>query len=115
MPLNGCYLLTISLTLETERSIGEVGAILIGFWYVFFYTDYTILDKLFELCPFMQTAIPHENHIDGFFQTHTQSQKLLISTSFLPYQNSPTFLPQNSPEISISIHIIGKTKLVLRQ
>ena len=31
---------------------------LIGFWYVFFCTDYTVLDKLFELCPFMQRVIP---------------------------------------------------------
>ena len=46
--------------------VGEVGAILIGFWYVFFYTDYNILDKLFELCPFMQTVIPHENRVDVF-------------------------------------------------
>ena len=25
------------------------------------------LDKLFELCPFMKTALSHENHVDGFF------------------------------------------------
>ena len=37
-----------------------------SFWYVSFYTDYTILDKLFELCPFMQTVISHENHVDSF-------------------------------------------------
>ena len=34
------------------------------------YTDYPILDKLSELCPFMQTVIPHENRVDGFFLTH---------------------------------------------
>ena len=28
------------------------------FWYVFFHTDYTILDKLFEIGPFIQTVIP---------------------------------------------------------
>ena len=31
---------------------------MIGFWYVFFSTDCTILDKLFELRPFTQTGIP---------------------------------------------------------
>ena len=25
-----------------------------------------ILDNLFELCQFMQTVIPHENHVEGF-------------------------------------------------
>ena len=44
------------------------GAILIGFWYVFFHTGYTILDKLFESCPFMK-VIPHENYVDRFFLT----------------------------------------------
>ena len=53
--------------------LGEVGAILIGFRHVFFYTDYPILDKCFELCPFMQSAIPHENHVDDFFLTHSQT------------------------------------------
>ena len=39
---------------------------MIGFLRVVFYTDYPILDKLFELCPFMQTVMPHENHFEGF-------------------------------------------------
>ena len=43
-------------------NVWEVVAILIGLWYVFFYTDYPILDKLFALCQFMQAVIPHENH-----------------------------------------------------
>ena len=41
------------------KSTGDVGAILIGLWYVFSYTDNAILDKLFDLCQFMQTVIPH--------------------------------------------------------
>ena len=51
-------------------------AILICFWYVSFHTDYPILDNLFELCPF-QTVLPHENHIDGFFLTHTQPPEII--------------------------------------
>ena len=39
--------------------------------------DYPILDKLFQLCSFMQTVIPHENHFDGFFLTHTQSPEII--------------------------------------
>ena len=27
------------------------------------------LDKLFELCPFIETVPPHENHVDGLFLT----------------------------------------------
>ena len=30
------------------------------------FTDCPILGKLFELCPFMQTVMPHENHVEGF-------------------------------------------------
>ena len=41
-------------------------SILVRFWYVFFQTDYNSFDKLLNLCPFMQTVIPHENHVDGF-------------------------------------------------
>ena len=33
---------------------------MIGFWYVFFHTDYTILDNLFGLLPFIQTVTPHD-------------------------------------------------------
>ena len=50
-----------------ETTPGEIGAILIGFCYVFFYTDYTVLDKLFELSPIIQTIRPHENRVDDFF------------------------------------------------
>ena len=35
---------------KLKASLGR-GAILIGFWYVFFCTDYPIMDKLLELCP----------------------------------------------------------------
>ena len=45
------------------KLVEEVGAYLIGLCYAFFYTNYPILDKLFELCPFMQT---HESPIDNF-------------------------------------------------
>ena len=53
--------------LGTWNFIREVGAMVIGIWCVFFYTDCPVLDKLFELCSFMQIFIPHENHGDGFF------------------------------------------------
>ena len=37
-----------------------------------FYIDHTILNKLFELCPFTHlTFIPYENQDDGLFVTHT--------------------------------------------
>ena len=71
------------------KRVGEVGAILIGFWYIFFYADCPILDKLFELCLFMQTVMPHENHDDSSFLTHTQSPDVTILKSFLGYQDSP--------------------------
>ena len=70
--------------------LGEVGAILIGFWYVCFYTDYTFLNELFELRPFMQTVIPHGNHLDGFLLTHTQSPIIIhFDVIFFPFQNTP--------------------------
>ena len=36
---------------STGAPLGEGGAIPIGFWYDFYCTDYTILDKIFQLCP----------------------------------------------------------------
>ena len=36
-----------------------------------------ILDKLFELCPFMQTVIPHKNHVDGIFLLLAQSPEII--------------------------------------
>ena len=54
------------ITVSGNKTRGEVGAIMIEFWYVFFSADYTVFDKLFELCPFMQTVVPHENHVDIF-------------------------------------------------
>ena len=42
-------------------------------WNVFFYAGYPIAEGLFESFLFMQTFIPHENHVDGFFLTHAQS------------------------------------------
>ena len=62
---------------KTLQCSGEVGAKLIGFWYVLFYRYYSILDKLFQVCPFMQTVMPHEYHIDEFFLTHIQSQEII--------------------------------------
>ena len=47
-----------------SAELGEVGAILIVFLQVFFYTGYPILDKLSELCPFKQTVMPHDNSSD---------------------------------------------------
>ena len=35
----------------------------------FSYTDYLFLHKLFELCPFLQTILPHENHFEDFIPT----------------------------------------------
>ena len=52
----------------------EIEVILIRFWYVFSYTDYTILNKLFELYPFMAIVI---NHVDSFFLTYTQSSEII--------------------------------------
>ena len=39
--------------------LGEVAVILIGSLRVFFCTDYPILYKSYELCPFMQTVLLH--------------------------------------------------------
>ena len=33
--------------------------------------------NLFELCPFMQTGLPHENDVEDFFLTHTQSPEII--------------------------------------
>ena len=46
-------------------------------WYVVFYTDYPSLDKIYELCPFMQKVVSHENHVDWFLLTHTQSPEII--------------------------------------
>ena len=32
-------------------------------------------DELFELCLSMKIVMPHENHVNVFFLTHTQSPK----------------------------------------
>ena len=64
-------------TLLKAQLIGEVGAVLIGCWHILFYADYPILDKLFDLCKFMQTVILHEYHVDSFFLTHTQSPEII--------------------------------------
>ena len=55
-----------------QAILGEVGAILIGFWHVFFCTDYSIFDKVF-----VQIVIPHENHVNGLFLTHTQCPEII--------------------------------------
>ena len=48
--------------------------IIMGFWYMcFLLYSLPYLNKLFNLCPFMQTVVPHENNAESFFQTHTQS------------------------------------------
>ena len=39
----------------------------------------------------MQAIIPYENHIDGFFLTHSQSPEIINFDSIFPYQNSPDF------------------------
>ena len=55
-----------------------------------FYIDHTILNKLFELCPFMHlTVAPHENHADGFFLTHIQSQQIINFDIFFPTRVAP--------------------------
>ena len=70
-----------------SHMLGVIGAILIGFWYVFFYTDYPNLVKLFELCPFMQTVMRQENHVDSFILAHPQSPKIINFDIIFPYQN----------------------------
>ena len=47
------------------------------------------LEKLFELCPLMQTVMPHENDVGGFSLLIPSPQKYLTYTSFLPYQKCP--------------------------
>ena len=37
----------------------------------------------------MQTVLPHENHVEGFSLTHTQSQETINFDTILPFQNSP--------------------------
>ena len=70
--------------------LGEAGAIVIGFLHFFFFhTDYLILDKFFELCPFMQTVLPHENRIEGFFLTHTQSPEIINFDIISPLSEQP--------------------------
>ena len=51
-----------------------LGAILIGFWHVLFYTDYPISDRSFELYQYMQTVILHTNQVDGIFLTHSHTR-----------------------------------------
>ena len=41
-----------------------------------FYTNYPILHKSFELCPFTQTVLLDENDTEGFFLAHNQSPKI---------------------------------------
>ena len=43
----------------------------IGYFVHFFYTDFPILNKSFELHSFMRTVLAQENHIAGFFVAHT--------------------------------------------
>ena len=45
----------------------------------FLFSGNPILDKLFVLCPFMQTVIQHENHVEGFYLTHIQSPEIINS------------------------------------
>ena len=84
--------------------IGGIGAIPIEFWYVYFCTDHPILDKKFELCPFMQTVKPHENHAKClFFLTHTQSPEIINFDIFLPYQNSPDIMSNSGTSIYLTL------------
>ena len=52
-----------------------------------------MLDKLFELCPFMHLIVtPHENHTDDLFLTHTQFQEIVnFDIVFFPIRIVPTF------------------------
>ena len=36
----------------------------------------------------MQTVLPHENYVEDFFLTHTQSLEIIKVDIILPYQNS---------------------------
>ena len=59
---------------RTHPCLGEVGNILM---HVFFHTNCSTLDKLPELCPFMQIVLPHENQVEDFFLTHAQSSEII--------------------------------------
>ena len=65
------------------QNVEEAGVILIGLLHVFFYAEYSILARLFELCPFMQTVLPHESQVKGFFLTHTQSPGIINSDTLM--------------------------------
>ena len=71
-----------------KRPSGEVATILIWFLLVFSFTDYHILDKLFELCTFMKAVMLHENLVDSFSQLIHILQGSSILTSLSPYQSS---------------------------
>ena len=74
-PINFCHFCEFQSDQLRINDRG-VGATVKGFWYNFFHIDYPILYKLFELCPFMRTALVLENHVEGFFLGHTQSPEI---------------------------------------
>ena len=102
--------------------IWEVGAILMGFWCVFYYIDYPILDQLFELCSFMKTVISHENHVDGFF-LNLYPSSILISLILFWWHSvlfwyphllciqvkEPTKYPKSTDQISGGIWSVNET------
>ena len=66
--------LFIALLFKTFRGgWGYSGKVLV----CFFYTVYPILDKLYQLCQFMQTIILFENHVDGFLLSNNQSSEVI--------------------------------------
>ena len=81
-----CFLFLTTLRVESNflPRIEEVGAILIGFLHVFFHTDYPILHNLFELCPFMRTVQPHEDHLEGFLSSYPVHQNKQFLHHFCP-------------------------------
>ena len=73
---------------QYAQTLGEVEDIMIGFLHVCFYTDHPILHKLFELCLFIQTVRPLENHMEDFFLAHTHSPEI-INFDIWGYYNAP--------------------------
>ena len=60
-----------------------------GALHVYSHTDYPILHKIFDLCPFMQTGLLRQNRIEDCCGLMPSLLKSVILSSSLPYQNSP--------------------------
>ena len=90
--------LSLLMKVVRHKANREVGAILRRFWYVFFYTHYTILDKLFELYPFIKITLTVVSKLIA------SSQKSSNLTSFL-HPPPPPKKKKNHIEKMIEFHI----------